>query len=119
MGYRTIFSACWYLDYISYGIDWHPYYLCDPQDFNGTYAQKRLVFGGGPAMWGEYVDSTNLISRLWPRAALPAERLWSSSKVNDTTEAEKRLEEHRCRLLKRGFNVQPANGPGYCLVSWD
>ena len=41
------------------------YYECDPQDFDGTAAQKELVMGGGVAMWSEYVDSTNLLSRMW------------------------------------------------------
>lgn len=118
-GYRALVYSCWYLNYISYGIDWKKYYECDPQNFPGTEKQKRKVFGGGAAMWSEYVDSTNLIPRLWPRASVPAERLWSSVKVNDTVDAQQRLEEHRCRLLQRGFNVQPINGPGYCLVSWD
>ncbi|CAG7818548.1 unnamed protein product [Allacma fusca] len=97
-GYRALLSSC-----------------CFP----GTLADKQLVLGGGPAMWAEYVDSTNLIPRLWPRAAVPAERLWSNANVNNTHEAAPRLEEHRCRLLKRGFQVEPANGPGYCPVSWD
>lgn len=118
LGHRTLFSACWYLNKISYGIDWFPYYDCDPRDFDGTDAQKRLVLGGGPTMWTEYVDSTNLISRLWPRAAVPGERLWSDASVRNRSDAANRLEEHRCRLLKRGFQVGPPNGPGFCSAEW-
>ncbi|CAL8089385.1 unnamed protein product [Orchesella dallaii] len=119
LGHRAILSSCWYLDYISTGRDWPKYYLCDPQNFNGTSAQKRLVIGGGAALWGEYVDSTNVTPRLWPRASATAERLWSSQTVNNTEEASHRLEEHRCRLVQRGFNVQPPNGPSHCLVDWN
>lgn len=114
-GHRVLLGACWYLDQISWGVDWHKYYACDPHNFEGTQEQKNLVVGGGPNMWAEMVDSTNLIPLLWPRAAVPAERLWSAVTVNDTKEAAPRLEEHRCRLLRRGYNAQPINGAGFCL----
>ena len=34
-GMKVLLSAPWYLDYISYGIDWHKYYNVDPHDFGG------------------------------------------------------------------------------------
>ena len=43
---QVLLSAPWYLNYISYGIDWPNYYKIDPQDFNGSNAQQRLVIGG-------------------------------------------------------------------------
>jgi len=51
-------------------------------------------------MWGEYVDGVNLMSRTWPRAAVVAERLWSSASARDLESMKERLEEHRCRMLK-------------------
>lgn len=55
-------------------------------------------------MWGEYVDSTNLVSRLWPRSCAVGERLWSSKDTRDVNDAGTRLGEHRCRLvLQRKF----------------
>ena len=45
-GMQVLLSAPWYLNYISYGIDWPNYYQIDPQDFNGSNAQQRLVIGG-------------------------------------------------------------------------
>ena len=81
-GYKVILSACWYLNFHRDEEDWtkvhltimtplyqlscsNQYYSCDPQNFNGTVEQKELVMGGGAALWAEYVDGTNLLSRLW------------------------------------------------------
>uniref|UniRef100_A0A915Q0B9 beta-N-acetylhexosaminidase n=1 Tax=Setaria digitata TaxID=48799 RepID=A0A915Q0B9_9BILA len=113
-GYYAILSTCWYLDYISSSADWKTYYNCDPQDFNSNETQKRLVLGGEAALWGEWVNESNVISRLWPRASAVAERLWSSAKMKNAEEAWPRLYEMQCRMTAQGYPIQPANGPGYC-----
>ena len=64
-GFPVILSSCWYLNKISYGYDWFGYYKCDPQNFNGTEEQNRLVKGGQVSMWGEWVDGSNFLSRTW------------------------------------------------------
>jgi hexosaminidase len=55
------------------------------------------------------VDSSDMFNTVWPRAAAAAERLWSPRNVNDTNEAEQRLENFRCLLNKRGIGAAPVN----------
>lgn len=64
-------------------------------------------------MWGEYVDSTNLISRTWPRASAVAERLWSSRNTTEIQDMTVRLNQHRCRMLRRNIQAEPADDPEY------
>ena len=81
--------------------------------------QKSLVVGGEACLWGEYVDATNSISRLWPRAGAVSERLWSPAFVQNLTDARIRLHNFRCRMLVDGFNAEPFDGPSFCPVEWD
>ncbi|KAK3088217.1 hypothetical protein FSP39_016262 [Pinctada imbricata] len=113
LGYKTILSSCWYLNYISYGQDWRKYYECEPHSFIGSEEQKERVIGGEACIWTEYVDGTNILSRLWPRASATAERLWSPRDVNDTEDAKYRLDQQRCRMLRRGIPAEPILD-GYC-----
>ncbi|KAG7257861.1 hypothetical protein CRUP_000024 [Coryphaenoides rupestris] len=99
-GFTTILSAPWYLDLISYGQDWQRYYKVEPLSFKGSDAQNKLVIGGEACLWGEFVDSTNLTPRLWPRASAVAERLWSAKDVTDINDAYSRLVRHRCRMVE-------------------
>ncbi|XP_071844472.1 beta-hexosaminidase subunit beta-like isoform X1 [Apostichopus japonicus] len=119
-GYRTLLTSTFYLNRVAspYGQDWKGYYGVDPQDFNGTDAQKKLVIGGEVCMWGEFVDGTNLIPRLWPRASAVSERLWSPQSVTSLDDAKIRIAEHRCRMVRRGLQVQPITGPGFCRVEF-
>ncbi|XP_066272220.1 beta-hexosaminidase subunit beta-like [Branchiostoma lanceolatum] len=117
-GYRAILSSCWYLNFIDYGRDWPKYYECDPHNFTGSPQQKELVIGGEAPLWAEWVDATNVVARLWPRASAVAERLWSPQNLRDATAASPRMEEHRCRMVRRGIRAQP-QGPSYCKYEWN
>jgi hexosaminidase len=76
-GYRGILSAGYYLDHLSpasyhYGID--P--LADAAQ-KLTPEQASRILGGEACMWAEYANAETVDSRIWPRAAAIAERLWS------------------------------------------
>lgn len=107
-------SSCWYMDHLQSGGDWQQFYECDPTHFTNNTEGRELVVGGEACMWAEFVDESNLMSRLWPRASAVAERLWSQENVNIWVDAQARLEEHYCRMKRRGITAQPPNGPGFC-----
>lgn len=114
-GHRALLSACWYLNLIEYGKDWPRFYNCDPLDTPGDNPRKQeLIIGGEACHWTEYSDETNFLSRVWPRLAPVAERLWSQEHVKSVHDFTPRLEQLRCRLRFRGIDAEPINGPGFC-----
>ncbi|CAF4228716.1 unnamed protein product, partial [Rotaria sp. Silwood2] len=123
-GYNVILSSPWYINYISYGkyntntsvmnLEFFKYYEVEPlRLFSGSDEAKKRILGGEACLWGEFVDGTNLLPRFWPKASAVAERLWSAASVNNSEDAQFRLDVHRCRLLRRGIPAQPILS-GYC-----
>jgi hexosaminidase len=91
-GYRGILSAGYYLDHgrpaaYHYGIDplGGPAAQLTPE-------QAKRVLGGEACMWAELVDAETVDSRVWPRAAAIAERLWSPREIADLDSMYARLE---------------------------
>jgi hexosaminidase len=82
-GYHGILSNGYYLD-----LGWSTarHYAIDPLSgaaANLTPEQQQLILGGESCMWAEYVNPENIDSRIWPRNAAIAERLWSPQNVTD------------------------------------
>jgi hexosaminidase len=91
-GYRGILSSGYYLDHMR-PASFH--YEMDPlgnESASLTAEAQKLILGGEACMWAEFVDSGNIESRIWPRAAAVAERLWSPAEVNDIPDLYRRLE---------------------------
>src|SRR5690348_2556429 len=92
-GYRGILSNGYYLD-----LGWSAarHYAVDPMGgaaANLTPEQKQSILGGEACMWAEYVNAENIDSRVWPRTAAIAERLWSPQGVTDTASMYARMED--------------------------
>ncbi len=89
-GYNTILSNGYYIDLCKSAAI---HYQNDPipPDADINESQVQHILGGEATMWAELVDSNNIDSRIWPRAAAVAERLWSPSSVNDISDMYRRL----------------------------
>ena len=97
-GYRGILSNGYYLD-----LGWSAarHYAVDPLSgdaANLSAEEKQRILGGESCMWAEYVSPENVDSRIWPRNAAIAERLWSPQEVRDPASMYARLEFIGARL---------------------
>jgi hexosaminidase len=97
-GYRGILSNGYYLD-----LGWSAarHYAVDPLSGPAaalTPEQKQLILGGESCIWSEYVNAENIDSRIWPRNAAIAERLWSPEGTNDVASMYARLDTESARL---------------------
>ena len=110
-GFSSILSAGYYLDHMEPAAK---LYAVDPLDgaaANGSDAaaltdeEKARILGGEVAMWGEFVSPENVDSRIWPRAAAVAERLWSPQDVKDVPSMYRRLGPVTGDLERRGLKL--------------
>ena len=89
-GYDGILSNGYYID-LMYPASQH--YLADPIPANSTLTadEAKHILGGEATMWGEFVSPETIDSRIWPRTAAIAERLWSRRDVTDIDDMYRRL----------------------------
>jgi hexosaminidase len=91
-GFRGILSNGYYLD-----LGWSAarHYAVDPLSgaaANLSPEEKARILGGESCMWAEYINPENIDSRIWPRNAVIAERLWSPQKVTNVASMHTRME---------------------------
>src|SRR5438552_386932 len=109
-GYEGILSAGYYIDLI---FPASQHYLADPipPDTTLTAEEAKRVLGGEATMWAEWVSPETIDSRIWPRNAAIAERLWSPANVADVNSMYERLAIESVRLealgLKHVANYRP------------
>ena len=92
-GYRGLLSFGYYVD-----LNWPAsrHYAVEPLSdaaANLSPDEKQRILGGEACMWSEYVSPESIDSRIWPRTAAIAERLWSTRDVTDVKSMYQRLEE--------------------------
>jgi hexosaminidase len=110
-GYRGILSFGYYVD-LMWPASRH--YAVDPMSdaaANLSPDEKKLILGGEACMWSEYVSPENIDSRIWPRTAAIAERLWSPQDVTDVNSMYQRLENVSRRLDWLGLTHSSSYGP--------
>lgn len=101
-GYATLLSNGYYID-LCQPAEFH--YLNDPlpADSPLTPDERKLVLGGEATMWAELVSPETVDSRIWPRTAAIAERLWSPGSVRDVEDMYRRLADLSPRLEDQGL----------------
>lgn len=137
-GYKVIISHvdAWYLD-CGFG-RWRETgeAACDPyRPWQTVYTHrpweqlrlnKKQILGGEACLWSEQFGEDSLDTRLWPRGAAFAERVWSDPQLDINTfsipeDVYTRLSTHRERLVSRGLNAEAiwpnwcSQNPGMCL----
>jgi hexosaminidase len=97
-GYSGLLSFGYYLDLM-----WPAarHYAVDPMSDAATALsaeEKSRILGGEACMWTEWATPENIDSRIWPRNAAIAERLWSPAEVRDVGSMYERLNRVSWRL---------------------
>ncbi|MEO6175762.1 MAG: beta-N-acetylhexosaminidase [Flavobacterium circumlabens] len=101
-GYKTVLSNGYYID-LMYPVESH--YLNDPMPKGADLSaeEKARILGGEATMWTELATPATIDSRVWPRTAAIAERLWSAETVIDVPNMRKRLDVVSFRLEELGL----------------
>ena len=101
-GYKGVLSNGFYIDLI---FPTSQHYANDPLPADSTLTAEEAarVLGGEATMWSEWVTAETIDSRIWPRTAAIAERLWSPRDVRDVEDMYRRLAVISVRLEELGL----------------
>ena len=110
-GYRGLLSFGYYLD-LMWPASRH--YAVEPLSGQGASLnaeEKARILGGESCMWSEFITPENIDSRIWPRNAAIAERLWSPASVQDPASMYERLGRVSERLEMLGLTHRTSLAP--------
>jgi hexosaminidase len=110
-GNRGLLSTGYYIDLNQSAAE---HYLADPLAGDGanlTPEEKKRVLGGEAAMWSEFTTPEIIDSRIWPRTAAIAERLWSPQDVRDVNSMYARMAVVSSKLESYGLTHQSFTRP--------
>mmetsp|Transcript_2155 Transcript_2155/g.3460 ORF Transcript_2155/g.3460 Transcript_2155/m.3460 type:complete len:178 (+) Transcript_2155:704-1237(+) len=93
---------------------WEAVYAVEPSEAVAP-EHLDLILGGEVCLWAEQVDESNVHSKLWPRAAAFAERMWSTRETEDLPDARRHLSLMVDRLRRRGVQAAPIH-PKFCVL---
>ncbi|XP_049876908.1 beta-hexosaminidase subunit beta-like [Pectinophora gossypiella] len=116
---NVIYSTGWYLD-SNLTKRFDDFYKFEPRliayDATGDHSLDKYIIGGEACMWGEMVDDSNILSRIFPRASAVAEVLWSVTNGTVPDDLFNRMEEHACRMIQDGYPAAPPSKSGFCIT---
>ncbi|HVT72970.1 MAG TPA: family 20 glycosylhydrolase [Lacunisphaera sp.] len=117
-GFPTILSNGYYIDLCE---STARHYLNDPLPPGNplTADERRLVLGGEATMWAEWVTPETIDSRIWPRTAAIAERLWSPAGLRDVPDMYRRLAVVSRRLEEAGLRHESYLGAALRRLAGD
>ena len=104
-GFQGVLSNGYYID-LAFPASQH--YVVDPVPSDTTLSaeEQKRVLGGEATMWSEWVSPETIDSRIWPRTAAIAERLWSPQNVNEVDDMYRRLAAIENQLEELGLTHQ-------------
>ncbi|CAG9785408.1 unnamed protein product [Diatraea saccharalis] len=122
--YDALYFDCGFGAWVGSGNNWCSPFIGWQKVYDNSPAVMALqykdqILGGEAALWSEQSDSWTLDTRMWPRAAALAERLWAEP-ATTWHDAEYRMLHVRERLVRMGIqadSIQPEwcyQNEGYC-----
>ena len=97
-GFSGLLSSGYYLDHMEPASTLYQVDPLEKETAGLTDQEKSRVLGGEVCTWTEYMSPENVDSRIWPRTAAVAERLWSPEDVKDIASMYRRLDALSRRL---------------------